>query len=204
MIKTGIDIGSTTVKVIATDETGRILYSRYERHNAKAGDVLSSLLKELLSRLGDQDTSIKITGSVGMGFAEKYSLPFIQEVVAAAKAIQKHYPHTASMIDIGGEDAKIVFFKDGKPADLRMNGNCAGGTGAFIDQMAVLLGVDLKELNALAAACRQPISDSFALRRVLQDRHTESHSQKREPERHCGIHTPCRGRTDGHNPRPRA
>ena len=160
MIKTGIDIGSTTVKVIATDETGRILYSRYERHNAKAGDVLSSLLKELLSRLGDQDTSIKITGSVGMGFAEKYSLPFIQEVVAAAKAIQKHYPHTASMIDIGGEDAKIVFFKDGKPADLRMNGNCAGGTGAFIDQMAVLLGVDLKELNALAlhAANLYPIA----------------------------------------------
>lgn len=82
----------------------------------------------------------RITGSIGMGISEKCSLPFVQEVVAAAKAIQKDYSHVTSMIDIGGEDAKVVFFKDGEATDLRMNGNCAGGTGAFIDQMSIILG----------------------------------------------------------------
>ena len=108
------------------------------------------MLGELLQEQGDVEACACITGSVGMGMSERHSIPFIQEVVAATKAIQQDYPQVASMIDIGGEDAKIVFFEHGEAADLRMNGNCAGGTGAFIDQMAVILGTDVDELNRLA------------------------------------------------------
>ena len=140
MIKIGIDVGSTTVKLVAIDENDNLLCSKYERHNAKAKETILSFLKELLSEIGDKDISLRITGSIGMGISEKCSLPFVQEVVAAAKAIQKDYSHVTSMIDIGGEDAKVVFFKDGEATDLRMNGNCAGGTGAFIDQMSIILG----------------------------------------------------------------
>ena len=155
MIKIGIDIGSTTAKVVAVGEDGGVLFSRYERHNADARGVLSRVLAELSGVCGDAPVSVRLTGSVGMGFAEKCGFPFVQEVVAATKAVQKYYPHTSSLIDIGGEDAKVVFFREGRAADLRMNGNCAGGTGAFIDQMAVLLGVGVDELDGLAARAAQ-------------------------------------------------
>ena len=155
MVKIGIDIGSTTAKVVAVGEDGSVLFSRYERHNANAREVVARVLGELQAALGDMDVCARLTGSVGMGFSEKYGYPFVQEVVAATKAVQKSYPETSSMIDIGGEDAKVVFFRDGRAADLRMNGNCAGGTGAFIDQMAVLLGVSVGELDGLAARAAQ-------------------------------------------------
>ena len=150
MFRIGFDIGSTTAKMVVLDENGNIVFSKYERHNAKVKETVISFLKELLSQVGDEEISIRITGSIGMGVSEKCAISFVQEVVAAAKAIQKDHPAMASMIDIGGEDAKVVFFKDGEPTDLRMNGICAGGTGAFIDQMAIILGVDVNELNALA------------------------------------------------------
>lgn len=155
MIKIGIDVGSTTAKLVAVDENDNLLFSKYERHNAKAKETILSFLKELLSEIGDKDISVRITGSIGMGISEKCSLPFVQEVVAAAKAIQKDYSHVTSMIDIGGEDAKVVFFNDAEATDLRMNGNCAGGTGAFIDQMAIILGVNIDELNQLAMNATQ-------------------------------------------------
>ena len=155
MVNIGIDIGSTTAKVVAVGEDGSVLFSRYERHNANAREVVARVLGELQAALGDMDVCARLTGSVGMGFSEKYGYPFVQEVVAATKAVQKSYPETSSMIDIGGEDAKVVFFRDGCAADLRMNGNCAGGTGAFIDQMAVLLGVSVGELDGLAARAVQ-------------------------------------------------
>ena len=155
MVNIGIDIGSTTAKVVAVGEDGSVLFSRYERHNANAREVVARVLGELQAALGDMDVCARLTGSVGMGFSEKYGYPFVQEVVAATKAVQKSYPETSSMIDIGGEDAKVVFFRDGRAADLRMNGNCAGGTGAFIDQMAVLLGVSVGELDGLAARAVQ-------------------------------------------------
>ena len=145
-----MDVGSTTAKIVVMDEAGHLLLTDYKRHNAKARDTLLPFLKELMERTGDADVSVQITGSIGMGIAERCGLPFVQEVVAATKAIQKAYPAVRSMIDIGGEDAKIVFFKDAEATDLRMNGNCAGGTGAFIDQMAVILGTDIEELNRLA------------------------------------------------------
>ena len=150
MIKIGIDIGSTTVKVAAVGDTGGIIFSRYGRHHADAREVVVRMLGELQEVCGDDDVCLRLTGSVGMGFAEKCSLPFVQEVVAATKAVQKYHPEAASLIDIGGEDAKVVLFRDGRATDLRMNGNCAGGTGAFIDQMAVLLDVGVGELGSLA------------------------------------------------------
>lgn len=152
MIRIGIDIGSTTAKVVALDEAGNMLFSKYERHNANANDVVVSVLEKLMTACGDADASVRLTGSVGMGFSEKHSLPFVQEVVAATKAVMKRHPETSSLIDIGGEDAKVVFFRNGRAADLRMNGNCAGGTGAFIDQMAVLLNVSIDELDSLATS----------------------------------------------------
>ena len=155
MFKVGIDIGSTTVKLVALDEDGEIVFSKYGRHNARANEVLLSFLGELQAKTGDCEASLRMTGSVGMGLAEKCSLPFVQEVVAATKAIGHRYPGVQSMIDIGGEDAKVVFFHDGVAKDLRMNGNCAGGTGAFIDQMAVILGVSVDELNDLALRATQ-------------------------------------------------
>lgn len=151
MIRLGIDMGSTTAKLVAVDESGSVVYRKYERHNAKIKPTLVACLREMLAALGDREISVRMTGSIGMGIAEKYALPFVQEVVAATKAVQHSYPEVRSLIDIGGEDAKVVFFSEGEAKDLRMNGNCAGGTGAFIDQMAVILGVDVTDLDSLAA-----------------------------------------------------
>ena len=151
MIRLGIDIGSTTAKIVALDESGRQLYGDYRRHNAKVSEVLADYINELEKRTGNADVALCLTGSVGMGVAERLGLPFVQEVVAATRAVQKGYPEVRTMIDIGGEDAKVVFFDGGRASDLRMNSNCAGGTGAFIDQMAILLGVDTARLGELAA-----------------------------------------------------
>ena len=159
-IRVGIDVGSTTVKVAAVDRNGQIVFTDYQRHNAKAKEILIGMLQRLEAEVGDAEVSVRVTGSVGMGISEQYALPFVQEVVAAANAIRKSYPGVQSMIDIGGEDAKVVFFRNGEAGDLRMNGNCAGGTGAFIDQMAVILGTDVDDLNdmALNAARVYPIA----------------------------------------------
>lgn len=150
MIRLGVDVGSTTVKVAAIDETNRVLYTAYERHHARAKATLTAMLYDIIAKMGDMQVSVGMTGSVGMGVAEQYVLPFVQEVVAASRAVQLLYPRTSSMVDIGGEDAKVVFFKNGEAAELRMNGNCAGGTGAFIDQMAIILGIDVAEMSACA------------------------------------------------------
>lgn len=150
MLRLGLDIGSTTVKLVAVDDGGKVCFTRYGRHNAQMSEVVQAFLAELFGEVGDTEVSVRVTGSVGMGLSDRYNLPFVQEVVAATKAVQSLYRSANTMIDIGGEDAKIVFFKDGEAEDLRMNGNCAGGTGAFIDQMAIILGVTADELNDLA------------------------------------------------------
>ena len=147
--KTGLDVGSTTAKMVITNAGGEVVFSRYERHNAQVNRLLARYLDEARTELGDLSTAIAVTGSVGMGTAELLQADFIQEVVAATRYVQQNYPSASALIDIGGEDAKVVLFQDGN-IDLRMNGNCAGGTGAFIDQMAVLLGTDLEQLNRLA------------------------------------------------------
>lgn len=150
MYKIGLDIGSTTAKLVAVNENEEVCFSLYERHNAQVYATITSFLERLLKKFGNVEVSLKVTGSVGMGISERHDIPFIQEVVAASKAIQYRYSSTDTMIDIGGEDAKIVMFKEGRAEDMRMNGNCAGGTGAFIDQMAIILGVSVDELNSLA------------------------------------------------------
>ena len=147
---TGIDIGSTTAKVVIYDGDGNMVFSRYCRHNAKAVETVRRIFKEAHHELGDIKLDLAVTGSAGMGAAETFGLPFVQEVVASANFIKKHYPKVRTFIEIGGEDSKIIFFDDQFRPDIRMNGSCAGGTGAFIDQMAVLLNVDVMELNALA------------------------------------------------------
>lgn len=154
MVRIGIDVGSTTAKIVVIDYNGEIIFSRYVRHNARAKEVVEELLGEIRPIVGDK-VSVAVTGSVGMGLAERMNLPFVQEVVAAAKAVKASHGNVCSMIDIGGEDAKVVFFENGEAKDLRMNGNCAGGTGAFIDQMSVILGVDVKDMNELALNAKQ-------------------------------------------------
>lgn len=154
--KLGIDIGSTTIKMVLLETAGgSIVCEKYQRHCAKVEECLRDFLEFIKHYVANNPLSVTMTGSVGMGIAERYKIPFVQEVVAAANYIQSYHTNASSMIDIGGEDAKMVFFTNGTPTDLRMNGNCAGGTGAFIDQMAVLLNITTSELDALAKNAKQ-------------------------------------------------
>ena len=158
----GIDIGSTTIKMAlvriepaGTDGKERIeiVFTDYRRHNAVPLQVGQEMLTRLVasSGLSPEDTLIVgITGSVGMGYAQRLKIHFYQEVIAAAEVVKRLYPDVHALIDIGGEDSKIIFFEEGRVPDMRMNGNCAGGTGAFIDQTATLLGVETEALNDLA------------------------------------------------------
>ena len=146
----GLDIGSTTAKIVVLDHKKNVIFSRYKRHQANVAGVLRDVLSTLRSQIGAAALKLKITGSVGMGVAEKFGLPFEQEVIAATKFVKTKFPDVSTLIDIGGEDAKIVYIKKDGSCDLRMNGNCAGGTGAFLDQMAVLLGIPIEKLNGLA------------------------------------------------------
>lgn len=148
----GIDIGSTTVKMAVIDEAGSVVFADYRRHNMNIRGTVKDSLEPLYEQLGDVEVKIAVTGSVGMGYAGFWNLPFVQEVIAAATLIKQQYPQTKTLVDIGGEDSKMIFFEEGRVPDIRMNGNCAGGTGAFIDQTAGLLNVSPSELNSLAAA----------------------------------------------------
>ena len=145
----GIDIGSTTVKIAIIDETDRLLFSDYQRHYANIRETLSSLLTKALERLGDFVLSPVITGSGGLTLARHLNIPFVQEVICVASALELYAPKTDVAIELGGEDAKIIYFEGGN-AEQRMNGICAGGTGSFIDQMASLLRTDAPGLNTYA------------------------------------------------------
>ena len=145
----GIDIGSTTVKVAILDTEHQILFSDYRRHFANIQETLSDLLKEAVTQLGDIKASPMITGSGGLTLANHLGVPFIQEVIAVSTALKEHAPKTDVAIELGGEDAKIIYFEGGN-VEQRMNGICAGGTGSFIDQMASLLQTDASGLNEYA------------------------------------------------------
>ena len=147
---TGIDIGSTTAKVVIYGKNNTIIFSCYRRHNARAIETIRQIFKEAHQTLGNIKLDLAVTGSAGMGVAETFGLPFVQEVVASAGFIKKYYPNVRTFIEIGGEDSKIIFFDAQFRPDIRMNGSCAGGTGAFIDQMASLLNVDVMEFNVMA------------------------------------------------------
>lgn len=144
----GIDIGSTTVKIVIIDEVGEILFSDYERHYANIQETLASLIKKAQNSLGNISVSPVITGSGGLTISKHLDIPFIQEVVAVSTSLQDYAPQTDVAIELGGEDAKIIYFTNG--IEQRMNGICAGGTGSFIDQMASLLKTDASGLNEYA------------------------------------------------------
>lgn len=173
MYRLGIDIGSTTIKMALikvesqkskdrpSDSKPVVLATDYRRHNAEPMKVGQEMIEGILSTLSEQSErsfdfersglSIGITGSVGMGCAQRLGIGFHQEVIAAAEVVKQLYPDVHCLVDIGGEDSKMIFFEEGCVPEMRMNGNCAGGTGAFIDQTATLLGVETSELNALAS-----------------------------------------------------
>ena len=151
MNRIGIDIGSTTAKLVAIDEKGEVLLSRYKRHNADIKNTLLSFWEELEKQFPGQECWLKMTGSAGMGVCERYGFNFIQEVIALNFYAKNYCKDLKTIIDIGGEDAKIIFINENALPDMRMNGNCAGGTGAFIDQMAAILGMSIEEMDQAAA-----------------------------------------------------
>ena len=144
LLRIGLDVGS----IVVLDEEGRILYNRYQRHYSDIRRSIYEVLNAALEHYRGREAAVMITGSGGMLVSEWLDLPFVQEVVASTEAVRQLIPQTSVAIELGGEDAKITFFEN--PVEQRMNGTCAGGTGAFIDQMAILLKTDAMGLNELA------------------------------------------------------
>ena len=155
-LRVGLDIGSTTVKAVVLDQSdslGDTLFSDYRRHHANVRATVAGLLVDIHKKLvdlgrGDEPIRLSITGSGGLALADNLHVPFIQEVIAETEAIDKEYPQADVIIELGGEDAKITYLKP--TPEQRMNGSCAGGTGAFIDQMSTLLDTDAAGLNEMA------------------------------------------------------
>ena len=152
-LSVGIDIGSTTIKVVVLNQAKEIVYKKYARHFSEISKALHENLSALRDVVGSQRFSFALTGSAGMGVAQRVGLPFVQEVIACASAVKSLIPQTDTAVELGGEDAKITYF--GGASEQRMNGVCAGGTGSFIDHMAALLSTDALGLNALAEKGRQ-------------------------------------------------
>lgn len=149
MKRVGFDIGSTTIKCVVLDEKDNILFKTYERHYSLIKSSILKIINELKSIIKDDKIHITMSGSAGLGLGESLKIPFVQEVFAEKIAVNKYYKDTDTVIELGGEDAKMLFLTGG--FEMRMNGSCAGGTGAFIDQMATLLNVTSEELNTLAS-----------------------------------------------------
>ena len=147
-MKLGIDVGSTTVKLVVLDDENKIVYSRYERHMSNVFEKVAELFEDLKETMGDVSFNVTITGSGGLSLSKLLGVYFEQEVVTCSHAVEQLIPDTDVAIELGGEDAKITFY--GQTVEQRMNGTCAGGTGAFIDQMAVLLNTDAAGLNEAA------------------------------------------------------
>ena len=149
----GIDVGSTTVKTVLLTEEGQVLSSSYERHFSKVRETVCEKLAALAQEYPETQLRVSITGSAGLGLAQAAKLPFVQEVHAAFLAVKQRYPEADVVIELGGEDAKIIFLTGG--VEQRMNGSCAGGTGAFIDQMATLLDVSVDQLDKMALSAEK-------------------------------------------------
>ncbi|MBR5381579.1 MAG: 2-hydroxyglutaryl-CoA dehydratase, partial [Oscillospiraceae bacterium] len=144
----GLDIGSTTFKCVVLGENGSVLFSAYDRHHSKVNETAAAVLERVASQFPGESMAVSVSGSAGMGAAAALKLPFVQEVYATRLAAKKLAPETDVVIELGGEDAKMLFLTGG--LEFRMNGTCAGGTGAFIDQMASLMNVTPDEMDALA------------------------------------------------------
>ena len=166
----GIDIGSTTVKVAILDAEHKLLFSDYQRHYANIRETLSSLLEDAYQKLGNLKLHPMITGSGGLTLANHLGVPFVQEVIAVSTSLQELAPKTDVAIELGGEDAKIIYFEGGN-VEQRMNGICAGGTGSFIDQMASLIQTDASGLNEYA----KNYHDCGTLRRICKNGYSAAH-----------------------------
>ena len=148
-MKLGLDIGSTTIKCVVLDDNNKLIYSIYERHFSQITDKIAEILTKVRGEIdGVENAAVALSGSAGMGVAQDCGIEFVQEVYATRVAANTFLPGTDVVIELGGEDAKILFLTNG--LEVRMNGTCAGGTGAFIDQMATLLNVELEDLDELA------------------------------------------------------
>ena len=144
----GIDVGSTTVKAVVIDDKENVLFSTYQRHMSEVRKKIISILNEIIKKFPDTRFKISLTGSGALSLCTKLNVPFVQEVIASSLSIKKQIPDADVIIELGGEDAKLTFLTSG--TDLRMNETCAGGTGAFIDQMASFLNLDVSEMDELA------------------------------------------------------
>ena len=156
LFRSGLDVGSTTVKIVVMNENLNIIDRNYQRHFSDTKNTVCNVLEDLIKKYEDCEFTIALTGSGAMSAANFLDLPFIQEVVSCKRAVEKYIPKTDVVIELGGEDAKIIYFD--KSIEQRMNGTCAGGTGAFIDQMASLLNTDTEGLNEIGrASCRERV-----------------------------------------------
>lgn len=144
----GLDIGSTTVKLVVLNEKDNLIYNKYERHYSDIKNTIMELIEEAYKNIGDINCTLCVTGSGGLSVSKWLNVEFVQEVIACSKTVETIIPETDVVIELGGEDAKITYFRGG--LEQRMNGSCAGGTGAFIDQMAVLLNTNASGLNEYA------------------------------------------------------
>lgn len=149
----GIDVGSTTVKTVIIDEKKNIIYSEYQRHFSKVRETVKIQLQAIQQKYPNDTFKICMTGSAGLGLATGAEIPFVQEVNSAFIAVKERFPDADAVIELGGEDAKIIFLTGG--VEQRMNGSCAGGTGAFIDQMATLLGVTVNEMDSMSLSAQK-------------------------------------------------
>ena len=153
-MKIGLDIGSTTIKCAVLDDNNKLIYKSYERHYSQITEKIAEILENIRRNVkGAENAYFAMSGSAGMGVAESCGIDFVQEVYATRVAANTFIENTDVIIELGGEDAKILFLSGGM--EVRMNGSCAGGTGAFIDQMAMLLNVPMDELNELAKECEK-------------------------------------------------
>ena len=148
LLHMGLDVGSTTVKLVALDDEEKIVFSTYRRHFSDMKKTVSDIMETVHDKFSGDDTTINVTGSGGIAVAELLNIPFVQEVVAGTEAITHYIPESDIAIELGGEDSKITYLRGS--LEQRMNSICAGGTGAFIDQMASLLKTDASGLNELA------------------------------------------------------
>ena len=148
ILHVGLDVGSTTVKIIVMNNVKEVIYKDYQRHFSDTKNTVCTVLENLINNFPNNKFTIALTGSGAMSAAKFLDVKFIQEVISCKRAVEKYIPNTDVVIELGGEDAKIIYFD--KSIEQRMNGTCAGGTGAFLDQMASLLHTDTQGLNELA------------------------------------------------------
>ncbi len=144
----GVDAGSKTIKIVVVDEDGDVVYSRYRRHKSNIVSTLRAVFDDLVWKMGDIEGTLTITGSAGIGVSDKMGVPFVQEVIASARAVRELIPDADAIVELGGEDAKVIYLTGG--LEQRMNATCAGGTGGFIDTIAFMLGVKAADMSRLA------------------------------------------------------